>query len=71
MEPIAVSARRSGEWILIHRCQTCGDLRGNRIAGDDNELVLLSLAARPIARPPFPLERMSFESEREPRRTPP
>ncbi len=29
----------------------------NRIAGDDNEVLLLSLAVRPIALPAFPLER--------------
>lgn len=56
MEPIAVSVRRGNEWILIHRCTRCGALKGNRIAGDDNELALMSLAVRPIAQPPFPLE---------------
>jgi len=56
MEPIAVSVRRGGEWIIIHRCRECGALRANRIAGDDNELALLSLAVRPLAQPPFPLD---------------
>jgi hypothetical protein len=58
MEPIAVSVRR-GEWILIHRCLECGDLKANRIAGDDNEVALLSLAVRPVAQPPFPLDGLS------------
>jgi ribosome biogenesis GTPase len=57
MEPIAVHARQKGEWSLIHRCTRCGALRMNRIAGDDNEALLLSLALRPIALPAFPLER--------------
>jgi len=56
MEPIAVSVRRSGEWMLIHRCNECGELKANRIAGDDNEAALLSLAVQPVARPPFPLD---------------
>jgi len=56
MEPIAVSVRRGGEWVIIHRCRECGALRANRIAGDDNELALLSLAVRPLAQPPFPLD---------------
>ena len=56
MEPIAVSARNDGEWSLVHRCQACGKVATNRIAGDDNELALLSLAVRPLARPPFPLD---------------
>ena len=57
MEPIAVSVRQKGEWSLIHRCTKCGALRMNRIAGDDNETLLVSLAVRPIALPAFPLER--------------
>jgi len=63
MEPIAVSVRRGNEWILIHRCTRCGALKGNRIAGDDNELALMSLAVRPIAQPPFPLEGLYSEQE--------
>jgi ribosome biogenesis GTPase / thiamine phosphate phosphatase len=58
MEPVAVMVRADGEWALIHRCQACGALRTNRIAGDDNAAMLLSLVARPLARPPFPLERI-------------
>ena len=57
MEPIAVCARQKGEWAIIHRCTKCGTLRMNRISGDDSELLLLSLAMRPIALPAFPLER--------------
>jgi hypothetical protein len=58
MEPIAISARPDGEWMLVHRCKSCGVLRTNRVAGDDSPLVLLSVAARPLARPPFPLGRL-------------
>ncbi len=60
MEPIAVSVRRSGEWMLIHRCNECGELKANRIAGDDNEAALLSLAVRPVAQPPFPLDGLYY-----------
>lgn len=55
MEPIAVWVRTGGEWAVIHHCQQCGHLSSNRIAADDNELLLLSLAAKPLAAPPFPL----------------
>lgn len=58
MEPIAIWVRPDGEWSLVHRCAGCGFLRCNRIAGDDNEFVLVSLAARPVARPAFPLEHL-------------
>jgi len=64
MEPVAVSVKRNGEWMLIHRCVDCGMLRGNRIAGDDAELLLMSLAVKPLASPPFPLEVLGRNSER-------
>ncbi len=55
MEPIAVWVQPDGEWSLIHRCKRCGTLRANRVAGDDSEAALLSLAALPMASLPFPL----------------
>lgn len=58
MEPISVWVKQSGEWAVVHRCRECGALRANRIAGDDNEGILLSLALKPLARPAFPLERL-------------
>ena len=60
MEPLAVTVRYKGEWALIHRCKNCGMMRTNRLAGDDNELALISLAVRPLASPPFPLERLGL-----------
>jgi len=56
MEPIALWVRHGDEWAIIHRCAECGVLRSNRIAGDDNGLLLMSMAVRPLARPPFPLD---------------
>jgi hypothetical protein len=56
MEPVAVCVREDGEWSLVHRCGGCATVRLNRVAGDDNPLVLMRLAVRPLARPPFPLE---------------
>ena len=57
MEPIAVWVRPDEEWALVHRCGTCRVVRVNRVAGDDNEMALLSIAARPMAKPPFPVDR--------------
>jgi len=56
MEPIAVWVRADGEWAIVHRCRQCNAVRATRIAGDDNALALMSLAARPMAQPPFPLD---------------
>ena len=58
MEPIAISVRGSGEWVLIHRCTSCDVLRANRTAGDDDPTMLLKLAVQPLAQPPFPIERV-------------
>jgi hypothetical protein len=58
MEPISVWVRKGGEWAVIHRCRLCGTLSSNRIAADDNDMLLLSLAVRPLGNPPFPLDRM-------------
>lgn len=60
MEPIAISVRRDGEWVLIHRCAGCGTLHSNRTAADDNVLLLVRLAVKPLAQPPFPLDRLAM-----------
>jgi hypothetical protein len=49
MEPIAVTVRGERRWMLIHRCTRCGRLRMNRTAADDNVLLLMQLAALPLA----------------------
>jgi len=43
MRPIALWARDKGELALIHRCDRCGALRSNRVAGDDDPRVMQSL----------------------------
>ena len=49
MEALSLSTRPDGEWVLIHHCLVCGELSANRIAGDDNPLVLLRMAVRPLS----------------------
>ena len=58
MEPVAVWVRKGGEWAMIHRCGLCGKLTSNRIAADDNPMLLMIIAMRPLCTPPFPLERI-------------
>ena len=58
MEPIAVWVRKNGEWAIIHRCRQCGKLSSNRVAADDNPLKLMFIAMKPVAQPPFPLDRL-------------
>ncbi len=62
MDPIGIWVRKGGEWAIIHRCRRCGHLSSNRTAADDNPLLLVALAAKPLAESPFPLyltERMA------------
>ena len=33
-------------------------MTSNRIAADDNEMLPLSIAAKPMSKPPFPLEHL-------------
>jgi ribosome biogenesis GTPase len=61
MDPIGVWVRKNGEWAVIHRCRSCGALSSNRIAADDNPTLLMSIAVKPLAMPPFPLGRLERE----------
>lgn len=57
MKPISIWVKDNKEWSIIHYCEKCGFIRPNRIAGDDNEVLLLSLAAKAITMLPFPPEK--------------
>lgn len=63
MDPIGVWIRKNGEWAIIHRCRRCGHLSSNRVAADDNPMILMSIAMRPLSRPPFPLEKLEELAE--------
>ena len=56
MEPVAVWIKKNGEWSVIHRCKRCGKFSANRTAADDNPMKLMSIAMKPLANPPFPVE---------------
>ncbi|MBF6215282.1 RNHCP domain-containing protein [Nocardia puris] len=56
MAPLSIAVLRNGSWALVHRCTRCHELAMHPVSGDDNQLVLMRLAVRPLAEPPFPLE---------------
>ena len=64
MEPVAVWMRKGGEWAIIHRCRRCGVLHSNREAADDNPMLLMSIAMKPLAQPTVPLERLEELTDR-------
>jgi hypothetical protein len=43
MQPIGVFYRRNLEQVVVHRCLGCGFVRYNRIAADDNPVLLAEL----------------------------
>ncbi|WP_306361520.1 RNHCP domain-containing protein [Nocardia sp. CC227C] len=56
MAPLSIAVSRTGEWGVVHRCTRCHELALHSVCGDDNQLILMRLAVRPLAEPPFPLE---------------
>ena len=63
MEPVAVWVRKNSEWAILHRCRRCGTIHSNRVAADDSPMKLMSSAMRPLAQPPFPIERIEELSD--------
>lgn len=59
MDAVAIRVKKNGEWAIIHQCRQCGELSSNRIAADDNPMKLMSMAMKPIALPPFPVEKVA------------
>lgn len=56
MEPIGKVVRRNGEQVLIHRCRNCGKDDPNRIAADDNPMLLMRLPLLAAPGATVPLE---------------
>jgi len=53
MEPISVQPDAKKGFIIVHRCQRCGELHRNRAAHEaevqpDNKKLLIALTARPV-----------------------
>jgi len=47
MEPVGRFQRPNGEYVIIHRCLSCGFERFNRIAADDDFDLVLALPVLP------------------------
>ena len=58
LKPISIIVEKDDSWTLVQRCSLCGELRQTRVLPEDNPVMLLSVAAKPLANPPFPLERI-------------
>ena len=43
MKPVGLTFKRDGEIMLVHKCQKCGHISKNRIAGDDDVQEILKI----------------------------
>lgn len=64
MEAIGVWVRKNGEWAIVHRCSKCGHLSSNRIAADDSQLKLMSIALKPLTKLAFPIENIGINNQK-------
>ena len=48
MKPVGAVRKNDGEMFIVHQCQGCGFVSKNRIAGDDDEEIVLSLLAHGV-----------------------
>lgn len=63
MEPVAVWVKPSDEWEIVYRCKVCGEMESAPVKRDDNYLKLMSIVAKPLAQPPFPIEKIEELAE--------
>ena len=56
LEPISIWVKPDNTWEIIRRCAWCGELHTSPLTEEDNPIKVMSIAALPLAEPPFPLE---------------
>lgn len=44
MKPVGIE-NRGGEYVILHKCQSCGAMRKNKAVKDDNFNVILAIAS--------------------------
>lgn len=57
-EPVSIWVKKDDTWDIIQRCTFCGQMRTVPMQREDNPVKMMSVAAQPLAYPPFPLEKM-------------
>ena len=63
MPAIGVAFRADGEQMLVHRCNGCGIERQNRIAADDDPVVVMRLTPVPLPHGRTGVEEVVIEKE--------
>jgi hypothetical protein len=65
MRPLGLSNKADGEICLVHRCQKCGALNKNRLAGDDEADQVLAVYRQSINQPVKGIALLAKDAERE------
>jgi hypothetical protein len=68
MEPLGLTFKAAGEGkvgelMVVHRCQKCGRISKNRLAGDDRETKIVELYKQSVATRPTEAVVADLESE--------
>lgn len=58
LEPVGIWVKPNDSWEIILRCRLCGEITTSLLHKDDNPVKVMSIAAKPLSMPPFPIERM-------------
>lgn len=56
-EPVGIWVVNDSKWEIIQRCSWCGHMKSAPLHSDDNPLTIFSVASKPLANPPFPIEK--------------
>lgn len=58
LEPVSIWVKPNGDWEIIQRCRRCGAWKSTPLHEDDSPIKALAVASRPLAAPPFPIEKL-------------
>ena len=48
MEPIGIEISSKKGYVIVYRCQKCGEIKKNISARDDNTNLIIKLSAKPL-----------------------
>lgn len=58
LQPISIWVKPDDSWEILGRCSLCGKIASTPVSDEDDPVLLLSIAGRPLSMPPFPLEKI-------------
>ena len=58
MRPVSIWVKPDDSWEILQQCSLCGEIVASPMSEDDSPIKLLSLAAKLLSTPPFPIEKM-------------